>query len=763
MAGKNKTYELMLKIGGKVDGSLKTACSTADKNLAALGKTAKTAGKIAAGAMVAAATAVATLGTAAVKSAAEYEAQLANVSTLLTGTEAEVAARTAEIGDQVLEISNRTGVATADLTDGMYQVVSAFGDSADAAAILETAAKSAAAGNATTTDSINLLSAVTKGYGDTSAEAVQQAADLAFATVRLGQTSFPELAAGMGKVIPLASTLGLEQEQLWGAMATLTGVTGSTAEVVTQMKATMQAFLSPSKNMQAALKNMGYESGQALLESKGLQGSLDALKDAVGGNELAFAGLFSSVEAQTAVLAMAGNQAENLTSKTAEMYEATGAANTAFERQTNNLKYDIKMIKNLGDNFLTQLGTNILPYVREFAEAALPVVSEALEKIGSYMTGTIIPAAETAVKWISEHRTLILALAAGIATAVAAYKAYKVAITAYNAVMAVYKVVTAASATGTFTLAGAMTALNLPVLAVVAAIGLAVAAGILIYKNWDKIKAKAVELGAKISEVWGNIKTGVSEAVANLVSAAVELGAKISEVWGNIKTGVSEAVANLVSAFQSNFPLLSAYLSGWWKSVSAAWENVKAIFANIIDFVQNVFAGNWSAAWDNIVAIFGNVFGKIVNLAKAPINGVISAINWVLEKINSISVTIPDWVPGVGGKTLGFNIPTIPALAAGGIATAPTLAQIGEGGEPEAVLPLSKLAALLDEWTKPKPTPGGGTGGGETVVFSPVFNFYGGTPSREEAEEAGRISFAEFKKLYRQMKAEEKRKQFSPA
>ena len=56
MAGKNKTYELMLKIGGKVDGSLKTACSTADKNLAALGKTAKTAGKIAAGAMVAAAT-----------------------------------------------------------------------------------------------------------------------------------------------------------------------------------------------------------------------------------------------------------------------------------------------------------------------------------------------------------------------------------------------------------------------------------------------------------------------------------------------------------------------------------------------------------------------------------------------------------------------------------------------------------------------------------------------------------------------------------
>ncbi|EJW91568.1 membrane protein, partial [gut metagenome] len=157
--------------------------------------------------------------------------------------------------------------------------------------------------------------------------------------------------------------------------------------------------------------------------------------------------------------------------------------------------------------------------------------------------------------------------------AVAAYKAYKVAVTAYNAIMGVYKVVTAASATGTFTLAGAMTALNLPVLAVVAAIGLVVTAGILLYKNWDTVKAKAAQLGAKISEIWGNIKT-----------------------W------VSNAVSGLVTAFSNSFPLLSAYLAGWWQSISAAWENVKAIFTNIIDFVQNVFSGNWSAAWDKVVA-----------------------------------------------------------------------------------------------------------------------------------------------------------------
>lgn len=208
---KGTEYELAVKIAGKVDASFKNATKNAKSSLSGLASAAKGAFKGIAVGAAAVATATAAVGAAAVKSAMEYESQLANISTLLTGTEEEVAARTKEIGEQVLEVSNRTGVSTDDLTDGMYQVVSAFGDTADAAAQLEVAAKAAAAGNATTTDSINLLSAVTKGYGDTSAEAVQKAADLSFATVRLGQTSFPELAASMGKVIPLASTLGVEQ------------------------------------------------------------------------------------------------------------------------------------------------------------------------------------------------------------------------------------------------------------------------------------------------------------------------------------------------------------------------------------------------------------------------------------------------------------------------------------------------------------------------------------------------------------------------
>ena len=102
--------------------------------------------------------------------------------------------------------------------------------------------------------------------------------------------------------------------------------------------------------------------------------------------------------------------------------------------------------------------------------------------------------------------------------------------------------------------------------------------------------------------------------------------------------------------------------------------------------------------------IFANIFGAIVNLAKAPMNGVISAINYVLGKINSLNVKIPDWVPVIGGNTFSFKIPQIPQLATGGIVTAPTLLEAGEGGEPEAIIPLSKLYDFLLNLGKPDPT-----------------------------------------------------------
>lgn len=342
-------------------------------------KAAKALGTAALIGTTAAFTATAAAGTMAVQSAIEYQAQMQNVGTLLDG---DVQSKLQGMSKQLKQVSIDTGVCTSDLTEGLYQVVSAFGESADNVKQMEIAAKAAKAGNSTTADSINLLSAVTKGYGDTSAEAMQKAADLSFMTVKLGQTSFPELASSIGQVVPLASTLKVSQEELFGAMSTLTGVTGSTSEVTTQLKATMQAFLSPSADMQKALEGMGYASGAAALESEGLEGILNQLKDSVNGDEVAFANLFSSVEAKNAVLALAGNQAENFAEKTKAMYDVSGAADAAFKTQTASVKEMAAKVKNAGSVMLESLGEKALPYIQEAMQGVIDKIPELTETFG---------------------------------------------------------------------------------------------------------------------------------------------------------------------------------------------------------------------------------------------------------------------------------------------------------------------------------------------------------------------------------------------
>lgn len=296
------------------------------------------------------------------------------------------------------------------------------------------------------------------------------------------------------------------------------------------------------------------------------------------------------------------------------------------------------------------------------------------------------------------------------------------------------------------------------------------------------------------SAAWQNV-LGIVQGVFTVIASVANLPMQL------LLAGVQNGL-NAVGAFlQEKVPFLGAIFTGWASSISAAIDNVKAVFSSIIDFIGNVFAGNWSAAWQNIQDIFGNLFGAIVNLAKAPINGVISAINFVLEKINGISVTIPDWVPGVGGKTLGFNLPTIPQMAEGGIVTGPTILEAGEAGD-EAIIPLpelwsnmqalmadalggysNQLAAITEQLEEANsagnrampisdllndlvgdddpPENNGGDGDGDrgnpgpdgtpppplVIYYQPHLHFEGGTPSREDIVEAGKITQEEFNRM----------------
>ena len=319
------------------------------------------------------------VATAASKMTMDFSKSMGMVSTLLDGTTEQVKERTSELSESVLNVSKDTGVAAKDISGGLYEVISAYGDTADSAKILEVAAKGAKASGASTTDTIRLLSSVTKGYGDTSFEANQKVSDLAFLTAKLGQTTFPELAGSIGQVVPLCESLKVSQEELFGVMATATGVTGNASEVTTQLKGVLQSLMSPTKDMTELMEGLGYANGQAMMESLGFQGALNTIVKAAEDSGKPLQAYIGSIEGQVLALALAGAQSENLTEKTKAMMEANGAATEAYEKSQDNMGAKFEKAMNKIMVSLIELGDAAAPTLEKIAD----MISDVADWFGS--------------------------------------------------------------------------------------------------------------------------------------------------------------------------------------------------------------------------------------------------------------------------------------------------------------------------------------------------------------------------------------------
>lgn len=149
-------------------------------------------------------------------------------------------------------------------------------------------------------------------------------------------------------------------------------------------------------------------------------------------------------------------------------------------------------------------------------------------------------------------------------------------------------------------------------------------------------------------------------------------------------------------------PGLGDAINAFFANIKNIWDAIKQIFDGIIDFIRGVFTGDWERAWEGVKKIFGGIFDGLIAIAKAPINGIIgilngaiSGINALIRGINKIKIDVPDWVPLLGGKTFGFNIPSIskiPYLAKGGILSSGS-AVVGEAG-PELLTMIGNKAMV---------------------------------------------------------------------
>ena len=332
--------------------------------------------------------------------------------------------------------------------------------------------------------------------------------------------------------------------------------------------------------------------------------------------------------------------------------------------------------------------------------------------------------------WCANNPGIIQNIAVIIGSFFAAWKIADFVQQTAGFITAAFNIITSVkSIAGAFSLVktgiGAVTtALGGPLVIGIAA---AIAAGVLLYKNWDTICNWATKLKDWVIEKTRGLQEEATNAFntlkTNCSNATHALHTSVVAKWDAIKNKFSEFKSWLASVFQTDwstrFGVLGNILNTFLASVRTRVQGIKKIFNGLITFIRGAFSGNWRQAWNGIKQIFVGVFQGLSGLARTPVNAIISGFNAVLgtvngliNKINGISfrIEVPKWIPGIGGAWWGFNgfsIPTIgsvPFLAQGGYVkpNTPQLAMIGDNrhqGEvvaPEGkMLEMAKVAAEL--------------------------------------------------------------------
>jgi hypothetical protein len=322
---------------------------------------------------------------AASEASIEFGRGMANVASIMGGTEAD----TVKMAEAAKTLGKEFGVLPKDVSAAMYDVVGSLGYTADTVDQVRMAVKLGKAGAASTAEGFAVLSAVTKAYGDTSAKTMEHVGDLASASVRLGVLTMPELASSIQQVTPSASALGVTMEELFNVQSTLSGVTGSAAEVYTQMQAAMTGLLKKTPALEKAFKKTfggeGIKTAKEAIGKYGLQGTLAKLVAQTDGTQESLTDLFGRVEAVRFVMSVTGNQAKDYTDKLKQMGQVSGEVDRTVAKQTSGMganAFALDKAKAAAEAQRIELGDKLAPAYIQLVKLGGDVAKEFGDKLG---------------------------------------------------------------------------------------------------------------------------------------------------------------------------------------------------------------------------------------------------------------------------------------------------------------------------------------------------------------------------------------------
>jgi len=303
-----------------------------------------------------------------IRTMAIFQTSMQEVNTLLKTSESQFKG----ITRQVIDLSKQVPQTADQLSKGLYQVVSAGVDAGDAMQFLETSAKGAVAGLTDTQTSVDAITSVINAYGKEAKEA-GNVSDIFFQTVKLGKTTFGEMAPVLGQVIPIASAFKVPFEEVAGAFATLTKQGIPTARTATSIGRAISEIVKPASKAESAIKKLGFESGALAIEQVGLQELIIQLTES-GAN---MASIFGE-EAIKAVLAL-GKSSTNTRADLLAMGNAVGSTDEAFAKMSETLANQKIIYDNEIKAIYLELSEIFLPILTKTLGVFRSIVSKASE------------------------------------------------------------------------------------------------------------------------------------------------------------------------------------------------------------------------------------------------------------------------------------------------------------------------------------------------------------------------------------------------
>ena len=353
-----------------LDDATKSAASAQTK-LQAFGERASKVGS----ALTSVAVPIAAIGGASLKMAGDFDDAMTKIQGLV-GVNAK---QVEQWKGQIMEMAPAMGKTSKELAEGLYFITSAGIDSSEAMEVLEASAKASAAGLGDTATVADAVTSAINAYGSENITAAQ-ATDVLMAAVREGKSEPQEMAASLGRVIPVAAQMGVSFDQVAAATATMSLSGLDAAEATTALRGIMSTIMAPTKEAHEALAGMGTSADElrAMIREKGLLATLQFMAQEFNGNSEAAEAVIGNVRALTGFLNLTGQEGEKVAGIFKDVKNSTGDTDKAFAAMAESSGFKLRQAMSELNNAMIELGQAIgpivIPALRSMAEAATGLV-----------------------------------------------------------------------------------------------------------------------------------------------------------------------------------------------------------------------------------------------------------------------------------------------------------------------------------------------------------------------------------------------------